>query len=269
MYFRNYDKLYPPPVTKPRFDTASRSSTVASKFVCHVVQYLSHHILAAFPRSRIDKLSRLPRPKTADVQDQQVELEQQQHQQQQQQRYENVQQEEHHLAPGLGHLEIANRTNGLPSPSLAENESSALLNEYFLQGAAAVWSRLLEASSSDGACLNSPCGNVRSMRCWYVCYRREGCLRPRYSFLQGSLLGCFRPRHSFGKAASSSLSSRVCSLKYVRPLPSRWQEHGPSSTSRSGSQPMRFALCVVCTTSGHPVNRVDAYRGLYHERLCQ
>ena len=106
-----------------------------------------------------------------DIQDHQGRQEQKQgHQQQHRpQPYQNAEQK-HQFALTRGHPEFVDEHAGVTSPLLAEDASSAPLYESFLQGAAAVWSRLLEALSSTGACLSPPCAQVRPVRCFRVVY---------------------------------------------------------------------------------------------------
>ena len=103
------------------------------------------------------------------IQDQRVE--QERGHQMHQQPHINVQVEQDHLALDTEGVEHAHGHAGLPSPSRAENKYSSPLHEPFPQGAAAVWSSLLEASSLGGECLNPPCGKVRSVRYSHACCR--------------------------------------------------------------------------------------------------
>lgn len=112
-----------------------------------------------------------------DTQDQQDGQKQTQEPKQQQvppRTYYNAQQQEGlPFPPSHGHPENADKHAGVAAPSSAETVPFAPLYD-FLRGVAAVWSRRLEASSSDGACSKPPCRQVRPKHC--VLCRLRPCL---------------------------------------------------------------------------------------------
>ena len=116
------------------------------------------------------------RAQMEDSRDQPTEKDQEQERQQQEQGLQERPQPNRTLPPteqNLGqrpeHPEVSNGNVGEIAVPVVDKASSAPLYESFPQGAAAVWERLLEATSSGGTCLNPPCGKVRSVRVYFCC----------------------------------------------------------------------------------------------------